>query len=101
MSRLMFVYLSGTEKGKTRIFTQDHVTLGTSDACDLTLVPEEGGSLPDGVLADIYDDEGAFHITPRVEPSNSKITINGGELSSPAAGAATSGLRNSDNVVFA
>ena len=37
MSRLMFVYLSGTEKGKTRIFTQEHVTLGTSDACDLKL----------------------------------------------------------------
>jgi hypothetical protein len=49
MSRLMFVYLSGTEKGKTRIFTQDHVTIGTSDACDLRLVPEEGGALPDGV----------------------------------------------------
>ena len=46
MSRLMFVYLSGTEKGKTRIFTQDHVTLGTSDACDLKLVPDD-----DGVLA--------------------------------------------------
>ena len=66
MSRLMFVYLSGTEKGKTRIFTQDHVTLGTSDACDLKLVPEGGGSLPDGVLADVYDDESTFHLVPRV-----------------------------------
>lgn len=99
MSRLMFVYLSGTEKGKTRIFTQDHVTLGTSDACDLTLVPEEGGSLPEGVLADIYDDEGAFHITPRVEPSNSKITINGEGLQEDQTGAGHI-LRDGDTIHF-
>jgi serine protease Do len=99
MSRLMFVYLSGTEKGKTRIFTQDHVTLGTSDACDLKLVPEEGGSLSEGVLADIYDDEGAFHITPRVEPSNSKITINGEELPEDQTGAGHI-LRDGDTIHF-
>ena len=99
MSRLMFVYLSGTEKGKTRIFTQDHVTLGTSDACDLKLVPEEGGSLSEGVLADIYDDEGAFHIMPRVEPSNSKIAINGEELPEDQTGAGHI-LRDGDTIHF-
>jgi len=87
MSRLMFVYLSGTEKGKTRIFTQEHVTLGTSDACDLKLVPEEGGTLPDGVLADIYDDENAFHLAPRIERSHFGIAINGEDLGSDETGA--------------
>src|SRR5512143_1434980 len=77
MSRLMFVYQSGTEKGKTRIFTQDHVTMGTSDACDLRLVPEEGCSLPEGVLADVYDDENAFHLVPHVGEDHFEITING------------------------
>ncbi|MEK6284374.1 MAG: trypsin-like peptidase domain-containing protein [Acidobacteriota bacterium] len=80
MSRLMFVYLSGSEKGKTRIFTQEHVTLGTSDACDVKLVPEEGGSLPEGVIADIYDDENTFHLVPHIEKNHFEITINGEEL---------------------
>src|SRR5262249_9870366 len=53
MSRLMFVYLSGSEKGKTRIYKQDRVTLGTADSCDLKLVPNEGGELPEGVLAEV------------------------------------------------
>ena len=39
MSRLMFVYLSGTEKGKTRIFKQEQVTIGTDDSFDLTVIP--------------------------------------------------------------
>lgn len=99
MSRLMFVYLSGTEKGKTRIFTQDHVTLGTSDACDLRLVPEEGGSLPDGVLADIYDDGGAFHFVQRLEQSELPITINGEPMGVDKTGAGHS-LRDGDTVHF-
>jgi S1-C subfamily serine protease len=99
MSRLMFVYLTGSEKGKTRIFTQHHVTLGTSDSCDLRLVPEDGGSLPDGVLADIHDDEGAFHITPRVEPGNSKITINGEGLPEDQTGGGHI-LRDGDTIHF-
>ncbi len=80
MSRLMFVYLTGSEKGKTRIFTQDHVTIGTSDDCDLTLVPEESGTLPEGVLSDIYDSQGTFHLSPRVEMDGLTITINGEAL---------------------
>ena len=83
----MFVYLSGTEKGKTRIFTQNHVTLGTSDACDLKLVPEEGGSLPDGVLVDIYDDENTFHLVPRADEKHFQITINGEGLGADETGA--------------
>jgi S1-C subfamily serine protease len=79
MSRLMFVYLSGTEKGKTRIFKQEHVTIGTSDACDLRLVPEEGGVLPDGVLADVFDEDGAFHMVARGE-NRFDLTVNGENL---------------------
>src|SRR5688500_15407768 len=37
MSSLMFVFLSGRDKGKTRIYQQDRVSIGTSDACDLVL----------------------------------------------------------------
>jgi S1-C subfamily serine protease len=99
MSRLMFVYLSGTEKGKTRIFTQDHVTLGTSDACDLRLVPEEGGSLPDGVLADIYDDESAFHLVRRIEPEQFAITVNGEPLDGDQTGAGHP-LHDGDTIHF-
>lgn len=99
MSRLMFVYLSGTEKGKTRIFTQDHVTLGTSDACDLRLVPEEGGSLPEGVLADIYDDGGAFHFVQRIDQSEFPITINGEATEADETGAGHS-LRDGDTLHF-
>lgn len=33
----MFVFLSGRDKGKTRIYQQDRVTIGTTDACDLVL----------------------------------------------------------------
>lgn len=99
MSRLMFVYLSGTEKGKTRIFTQEHVTLGTSDACDLKLVPEDEGSLPDGVLADIYDDENAFHLVPHVGQSDCEITINGQGLGSDETGAGHT-LKDGDTIHF-
>ncbi|HKG20708.1 MAG TPA: trypsin-like peptidase domain-containing protein [Blastocatellia bacterium] len=87
MSRLMFVYLSGSEKGKTRIFTQQSVSIGASDACDLTIVPEEGGVLPDGVIADVHDDDGAFHLAPREGMEHLEIRINGEELDpDPAAG---------------
>jgi serine protease Do len=99
MSRLMFVYLSGTEKGKTRIFTQEHVTMGTSDACDLKLVPEEGGSLPDGLLADIYDDESAFHFVPHLEQDHFEITINGEHLGNDATGAGHT-LHDGDTIHF-
>jgi serine protease Do len=85
MSRLMFVYLSGTEKGKTRIFTQDHVTIGTSDACDLKLVPEQGAILPDGVLADVFDEDNSFHLVPRSE-NHFEITVNGEGLEADSVG---------------
>ncbi|HSE35780.1 MAG TPA: hypothetical protein VLG74_00670, partial [Blastocatellia bacterium] len=95
----MFVYLSGTEKGKTRIFYQDHVTLGTSDACDLKLVPQDAGSLPDGVLADVYDDENTFHLVPHFGQGNFEITINGEELGTDETGAGHN-LHDGDTVQF-
>jgi S1-C subfamily serine protease len=94
MSRLMFVYLSGSEKGKTRIFTQNHVTIGTSDTSDLKLVPEDGNALPEGVLADVYDDEGAFHLGLRSEAGDLTVSVNGDEVpvvESPAGYALTDG----------
>ena len=99
MSRLMFVYLSGTEKGKTRIFKQDHVTLGTSDTCDLTLVPDDVDSLPEGVLADVYDDENTFHLVPHLGHDGFEITINGEELGTDDTGAGHT-LRDGDTVHF-
>ncbi|HUK91436.1 MAG TPA: hypothetical protein VLZ81_13610, partial [Blastocatellia bacterium] len=62
MSRLMFVYTSGSEKGKTRIFTQKHVTIGASDDSDLKLAPEEGGVLPGGVIAEVVNEEGIYQL---------------------------------------
>jgi len=73
----MFVYLSGSEKGKTRIYKQEHVTLGTADSCDLKLVPEDGGALPEGVLAEVYDDDGIFHLVPGESLDQLAITVNG------------------------
>lgn len=99
MNRLMFVYLSGSEKGKTRIYTQNPVSIGTSDASDLKLVPEEGGALPDGVLADVYGEDGTFHLVPRDVLANVQLKINGEELEadSPVAGHA---LRDGDTLQF-
>lgn len=77
----MFVYLSGSEKGKTRIFTQDRVSLGTSESFDVKLVPEEGGSLPDGEIADVYDDGGVFYLIRRGADSV-EITVNGDPIGS-------------------
>ena len=99
MSRLMFVYLSGSEKGKTRIFTQDRVTVGTSDASDLKLVPEEGGALPSGVLADIYNDNNIFHLVPQPELNGTEITVNGEPLTDDA-GAAGHVLHDGDTLHF-
>jgi S1-C subfamily serine protease len=99
MSRLMFVYLSGTEKGKTRIFTQNHVTVGTSDMSDLKLVPEEGGSLPTSVLADIYDDDNVFHLVPHNERNGLEITVNGEALQADESGAGHV-LRDGDTLHF-
>jgi serine protease Do len=93
----MFVYLSGTEKGKTRIFTQDRVTIGTSDACDLKLVPEEGGVLPEGVLADIFDEDSTFHLLPRSE-NHFELTVNGDPIDADAAGGHP--LRDGDTLHF-
>lgn len=95
----MFVYLSGSEKGKTRIFTQDHVTIGTSESCDLKLVPEDGGSLADGILADIYNDDEAYHLVPRDSDRWREIAINGENLTSDGQVAGYP-LRDGDTLIF-
>src|SRR5438128_2432326 len=99
MSRPMFVYLSGSEKGKTRIFAQDRVTIGTSENSDLKLVPEEGGALPVGVLADVYNDDNVFHLVPQADLNGTAITINGEPLQADAIGAGHI-LRDGDTLHF-
>ncbi|MEW6129772.1 MAG: trypsin-like peptidase domain-containing protein [Acidobacteriota bacterium] len=82
MSRLMFVFLSGTEKGKTRIFTQSTVSIGTSDSYDLTLVAEEGGLLPEGLIAEITNEPNdILKLIPRYKTDFFPITINGEPVS--------------------
>ena len=99
MSRLMFVHLSGTEKGKTRIFKQNHVTVGTSDTFDLTIVPEEGGTLHDGLIADLYcQDNEPINLVPRYKQDFLEISING-ELPEEDAAAGIE-LRDGDTIHF-
>ncbi|HJQ68145.1 MAG TPA: trypsin-like peptidase domain-containing protein [Blastocatellia bacterium] len=96
----MFVYLSGSEKGKTRIYSQNRVTVGTSDACDLKLVAEEGGTLPAGMLAEVYDfDDGNYNLIPSKEAGDLPININGEQMNGadPATGYM---LRDGDTVHF-
>lgn len=98
MTRLMFVYLSGTEKGKTRIFKQEHVTIGTTDHFDLTLVPEEGGSLPEGLIADIYvEEDGILNLMPRYKSDFLELSING-EI--PADSSTGYEVRDGDTIHF-
>jgi S1-C subfamily serine protease len=99
MTRVMFVYLSGIEKGKTRIFTQDHVTVGTSDASDLKLAPEEGGRLPVGVVADLYSLEGVYQLVPRDSGADFEIAVNGASLRSNGS-AAGYNLQDGDTLHF-
>ncbi|HEU4390886.1 MAG TPA: serine protease [Blastocatellia bacterium] len=98
MDKLMFVYLSGSEKGKTRIFTQDHVTLGTADNADLKLVPEGDGTWPDGLLADVYNDDGSYHVVTR-EVDHLRVTVNGEQLDSELSPAGYP-LRDGDTLSF-
>jgi S1-C subfamily serine protease len=96
----MFVYLSGIEKGKTRIFTKTHVTVGTSEDSDLKLAPEEGGKLPDGVVADLYSEvDGSYHLAPRNLSPDFDIAVNGALLSANGSGADYA-LRDGDTLHF-
>lgn len=99
MLRLMFVYLSGSEKGKTRIFAQNPVSIGASDKCDLKLVPEEGGSLPEEPLAQVYDDEGIFHLVPNLDHEELEIRVNGEEVNGNAQAAGFE-LHDGDTIHF-
>jgi S1-C subfamily serine protease len=76
MSRFMFVFLTGSEKGKTRIFAQDRIRIGTSDGCDLKIVPEEGGVLPEDVLAEVCGNGNGMNLFP-LNGSKVDITVNG------------------------
>ena len=65
MSSFMFVFLTGRDKGKTRIYQQDRVTVGPSESCDLVLPLEAVSAsgddleLPD-VVATVKRGEGGI-----------------------------------------
>lgn len=68
----MFVFLTGRDKGKTRIYQQDRVTIGTADTCDLVL-PVSGVSvtgelvrLPDHIASVKRSEEGQPVLTLKV-----------------------------------
>ncbi len=74
----MFVFLSGKDKGKTRIYQQDRVTIGPAEACDL-VVALNGGSgakLPDVLAHVVRDEDGATQLTIKA-PGAVPIAING------------------------
>jgi S1-C subfamily serine protease len=63
MSSFMFVFLTGRDKGRTRIYHQDRVTIGTSESCDLVLSVNGAratGKLfgPQGVVAQVKNSDG-------------------------------------------
>jgi serine protease Do len=72
MSSFMFVFLTGRDKGKTRIYQQDRITIGSSDTCDLVL-PVTGVAvtgalvrLPDVIASVKRDDDGLPVLTLQV-----------------------------------
>ena len=99
MSRLMFVYTSGSEKGKTRIFTQKHVTIGASDDSDLKLAPEEGGVLPGGVIAEVVNEEGIYQLVTHPTPNGFEVALNGQSIE-PDDNSAGHALHDGDMLHF-
>jgi S1-C subfamily serine protease len=74
MSSFMFVFLTGRDKGKTRIYQQDRVTIGPSDTCDL-VVPIVGM----GVTAELIPLPDVIASVKRVEDGEPRLTLKVGE----------------------
>jgi serine protease Do len=99
----MFVFLSGRDKGKTRIYQQDRVTIGTSDACDLVLTLN--GSRNTGklfetpeVLAQIRRVKGASQLVVKAG-DDYPVALNGERVMSALAGEARS-IYDGDTIRF-
>src|SRR3954451_12950596 len=91
MSSFMFVFLTGRDKGRTRIYQQDRVTIGTADSCDLVLPLSAAGPtgelvrLPD-ILAQVKrDEDGLPQLTLKVG-QEVPCAINGEPLAVVAPG---------------
>ncbi len=100
----MFVFLTGRDKGKTRIYQQDRVTVGTSDVCDLVL-PVSGVSstgelvrLPDHIASVKRGDDGLPFLTLKVG-DELPFAINGEAISVIAPGE-TFTLHDGDTLRF-
>jgi serine protease Do len=103
MSSFMFVFLSGRDKGKTRIYQQDKVTIGTSDSCDLVLMlngSRSTGKLfdPPEVLAQIRRVKGASQLVLKAD-DDFPVAINGERLVSAIAGD-TRSIYDGDTIRF-
>lgn len=87
----MFVFLTGRDKGKTRIYQQDRITIGPSDTCDL-VVPIAGTGvtgelipLPDVIASVRRLDEGVPRLTLKVG-EEVEFAINGTTIASTSPG---------------
>src|SRR6185369_1974813 len=104
MSSFMFVFLTGRDKGKTRIYQQDRVTIGTADTCDLVL-PVSGVSstgelvrLPDQIASVRRGEDGVPFLTLTVG-DELPFSINGESIAAVAPGE-TFTLHDGDTLRF-
>lgn len=104
MSSFMFVFLTGRDKGKTRIYQQDRVTIGTSDVCDLVLPVAGVGAtgelirLPEVIASVKRDAEGLPILTIQVG-DELPFAINGSVINTIAPGE-TFPLHDGDSLRF-
>jgi S1-C subfamily serine protease len=103
MSSFMFVFLSGRDKGKTRIYQQDRVSIGTSDSCDLVLAlngSRSTGKLfdPPEVLAHVRRVRGASQFVVKAG-DDFPVAINGERVLSSLTGESRS-IYDGDTIRF-
>lgn len=91
MSSLMFVFLTGRDKGRTRIYQQDRITIGPSDACDLVVaVPNvsaagEPVEVPDVIATVRRLEDGVPRLTLKVG-DEIEFAINGQSIAAVSPG---------------
>jgi serine protease Do len=100
----MFVFLTGRDKGKTRIYQQDRVTIGTADTCDLVL-PVSGVKatgelvrLPDHIASVRRGEDGTPTMTMKVG-DELPFAVNGEAITVIAPGE-TFTLHDGDTIRF-
>jgi len=98
MKSFLVVYLSGQNKGKAKIFSQETVTIGTAIGCDVQFEREEGLEGEGSIFAEVHQSDHFFELVERRE-SGCDIFLNGehvGELSKDSI----IQLRNGDILEF-